>query len=200
MSISVIADSRAYMHSGGSKYYRLISIAITNRDNRKSCYALVTNYGAFKAEKGDIHGHKPIHGGTSSIEYFDNPTSLANKLNSESIRRRSRGYESLPEACITYVENEADEALLQEVLRRKAGIIAGHHSEILMALGMKDATVTAPGLGDVLAKAKADVESKLPASARKSAKAAFAASAKTETAPSAPKMPEIDRGEVWGSW
>lgn len=205
MRISVTVDSRAYLHSGGTKYYRLASVSVAPAGG-KAIHALITNYGPYKAAKGDLASHRPKDGGTSSIEYFDNPTSLANKLNSEAIRRRSRGYDESMEHRQTLYEGDLTQDEADKLLRERIGITTGQWLEILAGLGLPaPESGTTPDMGDVLAKARADLEGKIPTGGRRMGKStaakafAEAKSAMEEVTPPAPVV-ERDRGVLWGSW
>lgn len=202
MRISVAVDSRAYLHSGGTKYYRILSVS-ANTATGKSVHALITNYGPYKAAKGDLAGHRPKDGGTSAIEYFDNPTSLANKLNSEAIRRRGRGYDESIEHRQTLYEGDLTQDEADKLLRDRVGITNGQWLEILAGLGLPaPETGTTPDMGDVLAKARADLDGKLVSGGRRMGKSTAAKTfmeAKAAAAAPAPE-PERDRGPEWGSW
>jgi hypothetical protein len=202
---SITVDSRAYVHSGGTKYYRLASVSIVGE--KGSVNALLTNYGPFKPAKGDLSQHKPMHGGTSGIEYFTNSTSLDNKLNSESIRRRGRGYTE--DGVFRHQDTKlgATELEVQDILRGKLGLTTGHFQEIMTELGTKPAATGTPTMADLIDKAKAGLTDRhgiRPDGTRVAPKVAKAADdimpiPPTVRAPPASK-PEPDRGAIWGSW
>lgn len=200
MIINTNIDSRAYLHSGGTKYYRLAAVTVVV--DGKAVHALLTNSGPFKPEKGELSAHKPMHGGTSSIEYFSNRTSLENKLNSEAIRRtRSRGYKEWEELRHQATEYGVSELELQNALRGKVGMIAAHYDEILGETGLREPGAASPAkvpFDDLIASAKKGMEDKHGIKSD-GTRVPPKRATKAPPEPPAPKV-EIDRGEVWGSW
>lgn len=202
-TFSYTGESRAYMHSGGTKYCRLAMITIDN--GTKKVHALLTNYGPYKgAAKGGLSGHKPMHGGTSGIEYFDNATSLSSKFNWESIRRRGRGYNEATELREHMDGSDVTELELTNALRATIGMIDAHHSEIMGELytgATAKASTAKKELSADFAEHIAATKAKLQADRieQMTGKRPGVKAAKKVATPPPPPV-EINRGVEWGSW
>lgn len=181
MTITVNIVDRAYLHSGGTKYYRLTSVSLTNDDTGKQTHALLTNYGPYNAAKGDLTAHKSCYCGTSSMDNFANASRLNAKFNSEDRRRTGRGYTCHTAHSMT-VDSKVPDNEVASILRNGPGLITAHVKELLESVDLVDF-------------APATIESVVE-KARKRPRATASAAVPP---PAAPEV-VIDRGTEWGSW
>lgn len=208
MGNRINADSRAYIHSGGTKYYR-IAMVMLNRGG-KDVFAMYSNYGPLKGTK-NICDHKPCNGGTSSVTYFSTYAGMSSRFFAEVKRRNSRGYEEAFSDGIKVDEPSASDLLTRDCLCGKIGLTVGHFEELIQesepsSLDDLGRVTTAKGgslskeFADHIAETKAKIaadllEKRTGIKARKKASTDAGAEA-----PYIPKPPEINRGMEWGSW
>lgn len=228
MSTDIVIEhkSRAYLHVGDTKYYRIAAVAVRVGD--QEVLALLTNYGPYSATKGDLSMHKPMHGGTSAIQYFDTPERLWRTFGAHERKRFSRGYQDQMSFGSSLLKRHATPLDLRDAMRGMIGMIDAHYNEILEQLEpapmLLEKAIIATGdtmtvkkptiheeFSSFIAGEKAKFSEKHASSAHRltGAKAISAGlKAKSGTKerkegklPDAPP-PElrIERGDEWGSW
>lgn len=218
--IAIAYNSRAYLHSGETKYYRIAMVTV--RVGKKQVFALLTNYGPYKSAKGDLTMHKPVHGGTSAIEYTSSMPTLIRRFESACLLRERRGYGAVFSCDSEEYIPDASLLQLQEVMRGRIGMIAGHYNEILEQLRHDDPEASAEKGDEMdpsarklheefaafIEREKVSFEVKHGRSTRSSRPTGTAAIREglraTKLPPagmsSLPTAPVIDRGPEWGSW